>query len=172
MIEPERPTYNTVDASLWYVNATLQYLKYTADFEFVRTHLWENLKGIIERHVKGTDFGIHMDSDGLISHGPRLTWMDAEVNGKPMTPREGKAVEIQALWYNALRIMQLLADKYEENSLSDTYGELSEKAQTGFNRAFWNNTKNCLIDVLETTGPDASVRPNQVNCSIPRLCNP
>src|SRR3990170_4939906 len=104
-----KASYNTVDATLWYVNAVLQYLKYTSDFSFVHDHLWENLKDIVESHVTGTIFNIHMDTDGLLSHGERLTWMDAEVNGKAVTPRGGKAVEIQALWYNALRTVHLLA---------------------------------------------------------------
>ncbi|MGF3522258.1 MAG: amylo-alpha-1,6-glucosidase, partial [Candidatus Bathyarchaeia archaeon] len=82
--------YNTVDASLWYINAVLQYLKYTGDFEFVRTQLWANLKEIIAKHVEGTRFGIHLARDGLLAHGPRLTWMDAEVDGKAVTPRAGK----------------------------------------------------------------------------------
>ncbi len=107
------PSYNTVDATLWYVNAVLQYLKYTGDFKFIQEELWENLKDIVDSHVKGTDFGIHLDVDGLLAHGPRLTWMDAEVDGTAVTPRAGKAVEIQALWYNALMTMRLLASRFK-----------------------------------------------------------
>ncbi|MCK5628650.1 glycogen debranching enzyme N-terminal domain-containing protein, partial [Candidatus Bathyarchaeota archaeon] len=87
-----RPSYNTVDATLWYINAVLQYLKYTGDKIFVYSKLWESLKAIIEKHEKGTDFGIRLDRDGLLTHGPQLTWMDAEFDGKAATPRGGKAV--------------------------------------------------------------------------------
>jgi len=99
----EKPIYNTVDATLWYFNAILKYLCYTGDYEFVKKKLWETLQSMIEHHVKGTMFGICLEKDGLLAHGPQLTWMDAVVNGKAVTPRAGKAVEIQALWYNALR---------------------------------------------------------------------
>ena len=156
------PTYNTVDATLWYVNAILQYLKYTGDFNFVLRNFWKTLQSIIENHRKGTAFGIHVDSDGLIAHGPRLTWMDADVDGKAVTPRGGKAVEIQALWYNALRIMQMLAGKFEEKNLVETYSVMAEKARLGFNRKFWNIQENCLFDVVEESGVDASMRPNQI----------
>jgi predicted glycogen debranching enzyme len=157
-----QPAYNTVDATLWFVNAVLQYLKYTGDFDFVRNQLWENLKLIVENHVKGTAFGIHVDDDGLLSHGPRLTWMDAKVDGKAVTPRAGKAVEIQALWYNALWTVQLLANKFGENNLSESYAVRAEKAKTSFREKFWNNQKNCLFDVIEDAGEDDSLRPNQI----------
>jgi predicted glycogen debranching enzyme len=156
------PAYNTVDATLWYVNAILQFLKYTGNFRFVQQQLWEELKTIVEIHKKGAAFGIRVDSDGLLVHGPRLTWMDAEVDGVAITPRAGKAVEIQALWYNMLRTMQLLADRFEEKSLSDNYGEMAAKAQTSFNNKFWNHEGRYLFDVVVGTSADASLRPNQV----------
>src|SRR4030042_5553151 len=143
------PFYNTVDATLWYINAVLQYLKYTGDFKFVQKQLWDNLKAIISSHEKGTAFGIRVDTDGLLAHGPRLTWMDAEVDGKGVTPRAGKTVEIQALWYNGLRTMQLLAKRFEENSLSEKYAEFAAQARKSFNEKFWNAEKNCLFDVVE-----------------------
>ncbi len=155
-------SYNTVDASLWFVNAVLQYVKYTGDFTFVRKMLWESLQNIVESYLKGTDFGIHMDHDGLLAHGSRLTWMDAEVEGKPATPREGKAVEIQALWYNALRTMQGLAAKFGERSLKETYAALADKVQVSFQEKFWNTERNCLFDVVAEAGSDASLRPNQI----------
>ena len=85
------PAYNTVDGTLWYINAVLQYLKYTGDYPFVEAELWSNLQTIISSHEKGTGFGIGLDSDGLLGHGARLTWMDAEVNGEAVTPRAGKS---------------------------------------------------------------------------------
>ncbi len=154
--------YNSVDASLWYVNAVLQYLKYTGNFEFVHSQLWESLKDIIESHIRGTDFGIHMDNDGLLSHGPRLTWMDAEVDGKAVTPRAGKSVEVQALWFNALETGKLLAEWSAETNLAETYAGVAEKVKESFNAKFWNNNRNCLFDVLGESGADPSVRPNQL----------
>jgi predicted glycogen debranching enzyme len=155
------PVYNTVDATLWYVNAVLQYLKYTGDFAFVQHQLWKKLKLIVESHQKGTAFGIHLDSDGLIEHGPQLTWMDAEVDSEGVTPRAGKAVEIQALWYNALKTMQLLAAKFDEVSLADRYIAMAIEARESFNAKFWND-ENGLFDVVVDSGVDASLRPNQI----------
>jgi len=155
------PAYNTVDATLWYINAVLQYLKYTGDFPFVQEQLWENLKIIVESHQKGTVFGIHLDRDGLLAHGPRLTWMDAEVDGEGVTPRAGKAVEIQALWYNALKTMQLLATKFDEARLSDRYAAMAVETQKSFTAKFWNGA-NGLFDVVDDSGVDASLRPNQI----------
>jgi predicted glycogen debranching enzyme len=158
----EPSAYNTVDATLWFVNAILQYLKYTGDFNFVREQLWEFLKIAIESHVRGTVFNIHMDGDGLLSHGSQLTWMDAAVNGQPVTPRAGKAVEVQALWYNALRIMGLLAGRFEEEGEAERFAKLAEKAKDGFVGQFWNEDKNCLFDVVNGNERDGSLRSNQV----------
>ncbi len=156
------PVYNTVDGTLWYINAVLQYLKYTGDFGFVQSELWENLQAIIENHQKGTLFGIHLDNDGLLMHGPRLTWMDAVVDGDMITPRAGKAVEIQALWYNTLRIMELLAEKFGDSSLAQNYASMAEQTRKSFNENFWNPQLHCLFDVVEAQGVDASLRPNQI----------
>ncbi len=156
------PVYNTVDGTLWYVNAVLQYLKYTGDFEFVKSAFWENLQSIIEYHQRGTMFGIRLDEDGLLLHGPRLTWMDAVVDGDMITPRSGKAVEIQALWYNTLKTMELLAKQFREVALSNKYATMAEQTKKSFNEKFWNPTCNCLYDVLDAKGPDASMRPNQI----------
>ena len=156
------PAYNTVDGTLWYVNAVLQYLKYTGDFEFVREQLWENLQAIVENHQKGTLFGIRLDDDGLLMHGPRLTWMDAVVDGNMITPRAGKAVEIQALWYNTLRTMELLADKFGESGLAQKYAMMANRTRKSFVEKFWSPTHECLFDVIGVEGVDASVRPNQI----------
>ncbi|MGD0643452.1 MAG: amylo-alpha-1,6-glucosidase [Candidatus Bathyarchaeia archaeon] len=156
------PAYNTVDATLWYVNAVLQYLKYTGDFEFVREVLWDKLQEIIDYHERGTLFGIRLDYDGLLVHGSRLTWMDAAVGGKEITPRVGKAVEIQALWYNTLRIMQLLANNFGEKALAEKYAAMAEKTNKSFNEKFWNAKAGCLFDVIDANGDDASLRPNQI----------
>jgi predicted glycogen debranching enzyme len=156
------PVYDTVDATLWYVNAVLQYVKYTSDFGFVKDELWEKLQGIVENHQKGTLFGIHMDSDGLLIHGPRLTWMDASVGNDVITPRTGKAVEIQALWYNTLRIMELFANKFEQPTLAEKYSVMANQTRQSFNEKFWNPKENCLFDVVDDKASDTSIRPNQI----------
>ena len=157
-----QPAYNAVDATLWYVNAVLQYLKHTGDFRFVQEQLWEALKTITENHIKGTAFDIHVDSDGLLRHGSQLTWMDAAIDGQPTTPRAGKAVEVQALWYNALKIIELLANKFKEKDKAEKYAEMAEKATKSFVEKFWNAEKHCLFDVISEHGEDDSLRPNQV----------
>jgi len=154
--------YNTVDATLWYINAVLQYLKYTGDFTFVKQNLWQVLKTFIEKHVEGTLFGIHVDADGLLFHGPQLTWMDAAVNGQPVTPRLGKAVEVQALWYNSLKTMESLANRFGESSKAEEYGHMAEAAQRSFVGKFWNAERSCLYDVVDEHTLDASLRPNQI----------
>jgi len=159
---PWTPAYNTVDATLWYINAVLQYLKYTGDFQFVKPTLWPMLQSIIDHHVHGTLFGIRVDADGLLAHGAQLTWVDAAVDGKPVNPREGKAVEVQALWHNALRIMQLLAKGFGQSSKAEQYREMAEKAQKSFLEKFWDPRKNYLFDVVSDTDRDNSLRPNQV----------
>ncbi|MDR0372652.1 MAG: glycogen debranching enzyme N-terminal domain-containing protein [Nitrososphaerota archaeon] len=156
------PIYNTVDGTLWYLNAVLQYLKYTRDYNFVQSELWQNLKLIIEHHQKGTLFGIQLDRDGLLMHGPRLTWMDAVVAGDIITPRAGKAVEIQALWYNALKTMEMLADKFDEPSSANQYATMAKQTHKSFNEKYWNPACSCLYDVLEPNSADASIRPNQI----------
>jgi len=159
----ENPVYNTVDATLWYFNAVLQFLKYTGDFEFVKSKLWGKMKEIIEWHVKGTDYGIAVEKDGLLAHGPQLTWMDAVVGRKAVTPRSGKAVEIQALWYNSLKTMEFLAKQFGEGEAMQIYGEMAEKAKESFLKKFWNSKVDCLYDVLHDDGTvDASLRPNQI----------
>jgi len=157
-----RPAYNAVDATLWYVNAVLQYLKYTDDFRGVQERLWATLKTIIKDHVRGTAFNIHVDSDGLLYHGSQLTWMDIAIDGQPVTPRAGKAVEIQALWYNTLKIMELLARKFKEKNEAGKYDQMAEKAKKSFVEKFWNPEKSCLFDAISENSKDDSLRPNQI----------
>ena len=155
------PVYDTVDGTLWYINAVLQYVKYTGDWGFVQDDLWEKLQDIVENHQRGTLFGIRVDDDGLLMHGPRLTWMDASVGNDVITPRTGKAVEIQALWYNALRIMELLANRFEAPKLSEKYGAMANQTSRSFTK-FWNPKENCLFDVVNEKTLDSSIRPNQI----------
>lgn len=151
-----KPSYNTVDASLWFFNAVYQYFKYTQDKEFIKEIL-PTLKEIISYYQKGTDFNIFMDKDGLIYSGTRdlqLTWMDAKIGNYVVTPRQGKAVEIQALWYNALMIM--------ENLKLENYGDLTKKVKKNFNEIFWNEKDSCLFDVIDKDMKDSAIRPNQI----------
>jgi len=156
------PLYNTVDATLWFFNAVLQYLKYTGDYTFVQEKLWKTLNQIVEHHVQGTIFGIHMEEDGLIAHGPQLTWMDATTIDQFVTPRDGKAVEIQALWYNALKTMQLLAKRFNQLNKAEEYYSMAEKARESFSQKFWNPKNGYLFDVVSEDGADATLRPNQI----------
>jgi predicted glycogen debranching enzyme len=156
------PLYNTVDATLWFFNAVLQYLKYTGDYSFVQEKLWKTLNQIVEHHVHGTIFGIHMEEDGLIAHGPQLTWMDATTVDQFVTPRDGKAVEIQALWYNALKTMQLLAKRFNQADKAENYEVMAEKARASFSEKFWNTKKGYLSDVVKNGAADSALRPNQI----------
>ena len=157
------PLYNTVDGTLWYINSILQFLKYTGGFEFVKKFLWPTLVDIVHNHKQGTMNNIRVDADGLLAHGPQLTWMDTIVDDAPFTPRSGKAVEVQALWYNALRTMKLLAEKFGEPHIAEEYSNMAINAKNSFNGKFWDNERNCLFDVITDSGaPDSSIRPNQI----------
>ena len=161
----ETPEYNTVDATLWFFEAVRSLLQYTNDFEFVRANLYAVLKDIIDWHVKGTRYQIHVDDDGLLYSGEpgvQLTWMDAKVGDWVVTPRHGKPVEIQALWYNALRVMEQLAAKFKDGKAKKKYAVMADKVRASFNGVFWNEEAGCLYDVVNGDGRDASVRPNQV----------
>ena len=157
--------YNTVDATLWLFEAVRQYIEYSNDAEFVRTQLYDRLKNIIEWHVRGTRFGIHMDADGLLAAGDpttQLTWMDARVGDRPVTPRNGKPVEIQALWYNALRFAGKLAHDFGDQNASVFHEDLAAKTAVNFEATFWNEAAGCLYDVIDGDRRDSSLRPNQV----------
>lgn len=155
------PMYNTVDGTLWFINAVLQYLKYTNDQKFAK-QIWPDLNDAIINHRDGTLNEIRLDSDGLLSHGPQLTWMDTVVDGAPFTPRAGKAVEVEALWYNALKTMELLGNRFNERHIAAEYAEMAQKAKRSFNQLFWNDEQGCLFDAISPSGdPDPSIRPNQ-----------
>ncbi len=159
--------YHTADATLWFFHAISRYEKYSGDESLVHD-LFPTLKGIIEAHVKGTLFGIHVDpEDQLLSQGAegyQLTWMDAKVGDWVVTPRRGKAVEINALWYNALMWMAEWAKREEAAVEEESYALRAEEMRKSFNRRFWYPDGNYLYDVVdgETGGDDTSCRPNQV----------
>ena len=161
----ETPDYNSVDATLWYVQAIDRYLAYTGDVAFVRDTLWPSIKNIVSWFCRGTRYGIHVDTDGLLAAGEpgiQLTWMDAKVGDWVVTPREGKPVEINALWYNALCIAQNLAEQFEEPAFGSECAELAQKVALEFPRAFWNPETGCLFDCVGPNGPDPAIRPNQI----------
>ena len=161
----ETPEYNTVDAALWFFEAVRSFLQYTDDHEFVRTNLYPVLKNIVDWHVQGTRYQIRVDDDGLLFSGEpgvQLTWMDAKVGDWVVTPRHGKPVEIQALWYNALRVLEHFADRFNEQDARQQYGAMADKACASFNEKFWNRETGCLYDVVNGECRDASIRPNQV----------
>jgi predicted glycogen debranching enzyme len=160
--EGDKPEYNTVDASLWFFNAIQEYVKYTGDSGFVKNELWDTLQSMIYYYERGTLNNIYMDTDGLIAHDAQLTWMDATINNVPITGRAGKAVEIEALWYNALRTMQQLAKQFNQKNLEQKYVEMAEKAKKSFLEKFWNPQNNCLFDVISHNEKDSSIRPNQI----------
>ena len=161
----ETPEYNTVDATLWFFEAIRAWVEYTTDYDFVRKHLYEVMKDIIRWHREGTRYSIHVDDDGLLYSGEpgmQLTWMDAKVGDLVVTPRYGKPVEIQALWYNSLRVMQTLADRFGDTTLGKEYGQMADQAAISFGQQFWNEELGCLYDVVDGSAKDASIRPNQV----------
>ena len=140
-------------------------LQYTNDYEFVRGNLYAVLSDIIDWHVRGTRYNIHVDDDGLLYSGEpgvQLTWMDAKVGDWVVTPRHGKPVEIQALWYNALRVMEQLATKFKDAGAKKKYAAMADKARASFNKTFWNEEAGCLYDVINGEVRDASIRPNQI----------
>jgi predicted glycogen debranching enzyme len=161
----EEPEYNTVDATLWYFEAIRAYVEATSDLEFVKTTLYDKLVDVIDWHIYGTRYQIKVDDDGLLyagEPGVQLTWMDAKIGDWVVTPRTGKAVEIQALWYNALRIMALFAEQFGDTENYESYVAAAEFAKVSFNEQFWNDDENCLYDVINGTEKDGSVRPNQI----------
>jgi predicted glycogen debranching enzyme len=157
--------YNTVDATLWYFEAVRAYIEKTGDYDFVEENLYGKLVEIIVWHLKGTRFNIHVDTDGLLyagEEGWQLTWMDAKYGDEVFTPRIGKPVEIQALWYNALCIIADFAERFGDEDGAMQYKSTAEIAKESFNKVFWNEEEECLYDVVKNGDKDASIRPNQI----------
>ncbi len=158
-----RPLYNSADASLLLFEQINKYLRYTSDIEFIKS-IYSKLKNIIDYYKRGIDFdenNIHLDGDGLISSGTintQNTWMDVKYDGYAITPRNGKVVEINALWYNALMTMEELSSIFEGKKVSKEYRELADKCKESFKNQFYNEKKKCLYDVIG----DSKIRPNQL----------
>ncbi|MFH1407090.1 MAG: amylo-alpha-1,6-glucosidase, partial [Candidatus Omnitrophota bacterium] len=158
------PEYASVDASLWYFYAVGKYLEYTGDMEFVKKRIFGVLLEIIDFYIKGTRFGIHMNRDGLINFSERsvcLSWMDAMVEHVPCAPRFGKLVEVNALWYNALKVMQGIIVDFDKKLVCE-YENLAKIVKDNFNYLFWNGQKQSLFDWINGDIADTSVRPNQI----------
>jgi predicted glycogen debranching enzyme len=153
--------YNSADAPMWFIQALKKYLDYTNDLEFARDML-PFMRRIIGSYKHGTSYErygkelvIKMDKDGLVISPEQGTWMDADAFGKtkPITPRNGKAVEINALWYDNLRFL---------SKLDKDYIPLALKVKKSFNKKFWNKKENCLYDVIEGDSNGKAIRPNMI----------
>lgn len=159
-----RPLYNSADSSLLLFEQVEKYLKYTKDEKFVKENLYEVLEKIIESYKKGIDVdnnNIYLDEDGLISSGTKdiqNTWMDAKIGNYVVTPRNGKTVEINSMWYNALKIMEELTAQFETKAKANKYKKMAEECQKSFTEKFYNKRRKCLYDVLG----DSKIRPNQL----------
>jgi predicted glycogen debranching enzyme len=157
--------FNSVDASLWFIHAAFEYLDATGDMDSFPRELLPVIRWIIDSYHNGTRFGIHADSDGLITAGDystQLTWMDARYDGITFTPRHGKAVEINALWHSALSRMSRLCER-ERLPDAGRYAQMAAHVGDSFPKAFWNEECGCLNDaVLPDGSVDASLRPNQI----------
>jgi predicted glycogen debranching enzyme len=158
--------YHTADATLWFFHAIERYVQATGDRWTLR-FLLPKLIEIFEAHVRGTLFGIRVDpEDGLLRQGEegyQLTWMDAKVGDWVVTPRRGKAVEIVALWYNALRLLQKWVDEEKDQAMARKIGAWADRAKDSFNKKFWYAEGGYLYDVIEgPEGNDAACRPNQL----------
>src|SRR5579884_90533 len=160
------PEFNSADATLWLFVAAQDYLESTGDLPFLRDVLYPAAQDSLAWHYRGTDFDIRVDpSDGLIvagSEDTQLTWMDARVDGRPVTPRNGKPIEINALWYNVLKIASAWAAQLGDQEEQRRYGAEADRVLCSFQQKFWNEDRGCLYDVLTSSGPHARLRPNQL----------
>ena len=159
------PLYNTVDAALLFINCVYLYYEATKDLEFVK-EVFPVMERIINGYQNGTEFGICMDEDGLIRAGEGLaqvTWMDVRIGDILPTPRHGKPVEINAYWYNALRIIEQFTRLITGDEKTGAgYSALAEKAKASFTEKFWSDKNQCLKDVLSGTSADEQIRCNQI----------
>jgi predicted glycogen debranching enzyme len=158
--------YNTVDATLLMFQAVHAWELAGGAPSFVRDVFFPAACGILDAHHQGTHHGIRVDpSDGLLvggDAGSNLTWMDARVDGRPVTPRHGKPVEVNALWYNALRLTERWARRLGDVGRAMAIGGQADRVQLSFDRTFWNEARRCCFDVVLPDGPDGRLRPNQL----------
>ncbi len=158
-------TYHSADTSLWFFWTLQQYAEFTKDTKEIWKNYGRKMKVILEGFRNGTEFNIHMDSDGLIEagqHGIALTWMDAIANGKPVTPRMGKTVEINALWYNAVCFAMEVASTCGDKAFCKEWKEIADQIPASFTKAFWSPERHYLADYIDGAYKDWAVRPNMV----------
>jgi predicted glycogen debranching enzyme len=158
------PQFTGVDTSLWFINAVTDYLTYTGDQKTTR-ELLPAIDEIIAAYRKGTKLGITCDADGLIYNcapGVATSWMNAHVGDWVVTPRHGRTVEVNALWFNALRIAADLHTSFGTSTKAEDYANLAKTVRTSFNKRFWNPVAKCCFDVVADSGNDAAIRPNQL----------
>jgi predicted glycogen debranching enzyme len=163
--ETGEPEHAAIDASLWLFVAVHRYLEASRDEAFVLREILPVLEEIVARYDAGAPHGIGVDEDGLLRGGERgvaLTWMDARVDGVPVTPRAGKAVEVNALWLNALAILQALRKRAGDAKGAKLIAARVTRARARFEETFWNESRGCLYDVVDGERRDGSIRPNQV----------
>jgi predicted glycogen debranching enzyme len=166
------PFYGGADVALWFVNAVHQYLAYTGDDDTLRRHLAASVFQVIDSYQRGTKLGIKVDDDGLLFSGEEgipATWMNSKIGDWVVTPRQGLAVEINALWYNALCGAAEIALRVDNAARADQLGAAARSVKEAFNRRFWNDAAGCCYDALAPTldgatpaVADASIRPNQL----------
>lgn len=161
---PEKNNYNSVDTSLWFAWAVQQYYLKTKDFKTVIKHFWLTLNNIFSHYKAGTLFNIKMLENGLLSAGTKetnLTWMDVMIDSTPVTPRNGCAVEINALWFNMLSFMHTLAKKLSD-PIEAELKSLIQSITTSFRETFWDDDLGYLKDLVNDEIQDSSIRPNQI----------
>ncbi|MCK4569725.1 MAG: glycogen debranching enzyme family protein [Bacteroidales bacterium] len=157
--------YNSVDAPLWFFWTLQQYADYTGEKKEIWNAYGRKMKMILDGYRKGTDFNIHMQDNGLIwagAQGHALSWMDAVVDGKAVTPRIGLAVEVNALWYNAIRFSMELAEASGDDKFISKWKDIAEMIPASFVSTFWDEKHGYLADYVDGEGADWSVRPNQI----------
>jgi len=162
--DASRISYSGADTSLWFINAIWQYFRYGGD-EAVAARLLEAAVEIIRNYQRGTELGISMDKSCLLasrSAGSGTTWMDTKAGDWVITQRAGMPVELNALWYNAVRIVASLSARFGHAKGADELDALASTVSKSFNSRFWNPVDNCCYDVIDERGNDASIRPNQL----------
>jgi predicted glycogen debranching enzyme len=163
-IDGGAPKYRGADVSLWFINSLREYLRYSGDEKTVE-RLFDAVDGILSAYEKGTHLGVRADAEGLLlsgSGGIGATWMNAEIGDTAVTPRQGRAVEVNALWYNALRIGADFAKRFHHPVRSEELFTLANRARAAFNRRFWNDQTGCCFDVVADSASDGAIRPNQL----------
>ncbi|NIT51846.1 MAG: glycogen debranching protein, partial [candidate division Zixibacteria bacterium] len=161
----DKPEYNTVDATLWFFVAIYKYWQYSGDDVFVRHDMMPILQHIIDWHHRGTRYNIRVSEDGLLNAGApgeQLTWMDARIGDWVVTPRQGKAVEINALWYNALKIYAEMLSHFDRTTEVQSFEKQATWVWKRYNQVFWNPKKKYLNDYVNGDFVDDTLRPNQL----------